>query len=77
MAAAREESLGANPGVGGATERFVRAGLELLELEADEIEIAVIEAADRLYRPVIDSLLEAELDGVDPEPGADMSQAPA
>ena len=41
------------------------------------LEIAVIEAADRLYRPVIESLLEAELDGVDPEPGADMSRAPA
>ena len=37
----------------------------------------MIEAADRLYRPVIERLLEAELDGVDPEPDADMSQAPA
>lgn len=69
--------MGANPGGSGATERFVRAGLDLLELEADETEIAVIEAADRLYRPVIEGLLEAELDGVDPEPGADMSRAPA
>ena len=77
MGAARVESLGSNPGVGGATERFVRGGLDLLGLEADETEIAVIEAADRLYRPVIESLLEAELDGVDPEPGADMSRAPA
>ena len=76
MGAAREESLGSNPG-GGTTERFVRAGLELLGLEADETELAVIEAADRLYRPVIESLLEAELDEVDPEPGADMSRAPA
>jgi hypothetical protein len=77
MGAAREESLGTNPGAGGATERFVRAGLELLELQADETEIAVIEAADRLYRPVTEGLLDAELDGVEPEPGADMSRAPA
>ena len=76
MGAAREESLGSNLG-SGATERFVRAGLDLLGLEADETEIAVIEAADRLYRPVIESLLEAELDGVDPEAGTDMSRAPA
>ena len=55
---------------------FVRAGLELLDLEASEAEIAVIEAADGLYRPLIDALLEAELDGVEPEPGADMSQRP-
>ena len=77
MTAAREASGGADGGEGGAAQRFVRAGLELLDLEADEAEIAVIEAADGLYRPVIESLLEAELDGVDPEPGADMSRAPA
>jgi hypothetical protein len=77
MAAAREDSGSADAGGAGATERFVRAGLELLQLDADDVEIAVIEAADRLYRPVIERLLEAELDGVDPEPGADMSRAPA
>jgi hypothetical protein len=77
MAAAREDNGGADGGGGGATERLVRAGLELLQLDADDVEIAVIEAADRLYRPVIESLLGAELDGVDPEPGADMSRAPA
>jgi hypothetical protein len=77
MTAAREASGGADGGDGGAAQRFVHAGLELLDLEADEAEIAVIEAAESLYRPVIESLLEAELDGVDPEPGADMSRAPA
>jgi len=77
MAAAREESGGSKEGEAGAAQRFVRAGLELLDLEADEAEIAVIEAADGLYRPVIESLLEAELDGVDPEPGTDMSRPPS
>jgi len=77
MTAAPEQGGGANAGDADAVERFARAGLELLDLEADEAEIAVIEAADRLYRPVIERLLEAELDGVDPEPGADMSRPPA
>jgi hypothetical protein len=76
MAAAPEQSGGANAGEADPAQRFVRAGLELLALEADEAEIAVIEAADRLYRPVIERLLDAELDGVDPEPGTDMSRPP-
>ena len=59
-----------------AARRFVVAGLAQLELKADEAELAVIEVADALYRPLIDALLIAELDGVEPEPGADMSQGP-
>jgi hypothetical protein len=77
MTAAREENGGADGGKAGAVERFVGAGLELLDLEAGEAEIAVIEAVDGLYRPVIERLLTAELDGIEPEPGADMSQPPA
>jgi hypothetical protein len=76
MAAARDEGGGPNGRDAGAAQRFVRAGLELLDLDADDAEIAVIEAADGLYRPVITSLLEAELDGVHPEPEADMSRPP-
>jgi hypothetical protein len=48
----------------------------LVGLEASDAEMAVIEAVDGLYRPLIDGLLEAELDGIDPEPGADMSRPP-
>jgi hypothetical protein len=77
MTVAREENGGAEAGEAGAVQRFVGAGLELLDLEADEAEIAVIEAADGLYRPVIERLLEAELDGIEPEPGTDMSRPPA
>jgi hypothetical protein len=77
MTAARDPNGGANVGEAGAVQRFVGAGLELLDLEADEAEIAVIEAADGLYRPVIERLLEAELDGIEPEPGTDMSRPPA
>lgn len=77
MTAARKDSGGRDPGEAGTVQRFVRTGLELLDLEASEAEIAVIEAADGLYRPVIERLLEAELDGIDPEPGTDMSRPPA
>jgi hypothetical protein len=67
-----------SPGTQGidAARRFVDAGLELLDLDASEEELAVIQGANALYRPLIDALLEAELDGVDPEPGADMSHGP-
>jgi hypothetical protein len=77
MAAAQDEDDGQNGGDASAAPRFVRAGLELLDLDADDAELAVIEAADGLYRPLITSLLEAELDGVDPEPEDEMSRPPA
>jgi hypothetical protein len=76
MTAARGPGEGRNGGESDAVERFARTGLELLDLEASEAEIAVIEAVDGLYRPLIDGLLEAELDGIDPEPGTDMSGPP-
>ncbi len=60
----------------GATRRYVLAGLELAGLDADEAELAVIEGADALYRPLIEALFEAELDAIEPEPGTDMSRPP-
>jgi hypothetical protein len=60
----------------GAVAAFLAAGLDLLGLQAAEDEIAVIQAADGLYRPLIQKLLEAELDEVDPEPGVDVSGPP-
>jgi hypothetical protein len=77
MTVARTDSGGPDRGEAGTVQRFVRTGFELLDLEASEAEIAVIEAADGLYRPVIERLLEAELDGIEPEPGTDMSRPPA
>ena len=77
MTAARDPNGGADADEAGALQRFVGAGLELLDLEAGEAEIAVIEAVAGLYRPVIERLLEAELDGIEPEPGTDMSRPPA
>ena len=58
------------------TRRFVASGLDQLGLEADDAELAVIEVVDALYRPLVDSLLAAELDQVDPEPGGDLSRGP-
>ncbi|HYX78091.1 MAG TPA: hypothetical protein VE727_01925 [Solirubrobacterales bacterium] len=54
----------------------VRAGLDLLGLKATDDETAVIQAADGLYHPLIERLLKAEFDGVDPEPGVDVSGPP-
>ncbi len=55
---------------------FASAGLELLGLPADEDELAVIEAVDGIYRPLVEALIEAELDAVEPEPPGDLSRAP-
>ncbi len=61
---------------GGGSEPFVSAGLELLGVSADEAELAVIEAVDGIYRPLVDALIEADLDGIEPEPGEDLSRGP-
>ena len=56
--------------------RFVSAGMELVGVETGDAELAVIEAVDAIYRPLVDALIEAELDGVEPEPAGDLSRAP-
>ena len=76
MTAAGQPGEMADEGGASTTKTFVRAGLKLLELEAGDDELAVIEAVDALYRPLTQSLIDAELDGIAPEPGADMSRAP-
>jgi hypothetical protein len=76
MAAAEQASDAPGEADAGPSRRFVLAGLELLEIRADDAEMAVIEGAHALYHPLIEKLIEAELDGVEPEPGADMSRAP-
>jgi hypothetical protein len=76
MTASRHPTEGGDGGDAGAIERFVGSGLELLDLEASEAEMAVIEAVHGLYWPLVDGLIEAELDGIEPEPGVDMSRGP-
>jgi hypothetical protein len=56
--------------------RLARAGFELLGLEPDEAELAVIEAVDALYRPLMQALIEVDLAGVEPEPEIDLSRPP-
>jgi hypothetical protein len=57
-------------------DRFAAGGLELLGLEADEAERAVMAAVDAIYRPHVEALLAADLDDVDPEPRVDLSRGP-
>lgn len=59
-----------------AVQRSVRGGLEIAGIEAGDDEIAVMIGADSLYRPLIEGLLRAELDGIEPEPGIDVSGPP-
>jgi hypothetical protein len=56
--------------------RFVGGGFELLGIEADETELAVIEVAGAIYQPHIDALLDADLGEVEPEPRIDLSRSP-
>jgi hypothetical protein len=57
-------------------DRFAAGGLELLGLEADEAERAVMAAVDAIYRPHVEALLEADLDDIVPEPRIDLSKRP-
>ncbi|HEX2435827.1 MAG TPA: hypothetical protein VHI76_04155 [Solirubrobacterales bacterium] len=55
---------------------FAKTGLERLGIEVDDVELAVIEAADSLYHPHLDALLAADVDDVEPEPEIDLSEPP-
>ncbi|MFL5780946.1 MAG: hypothetical protein ACJ760_06520 [Thermoleophilaceae bacterium] len=59
-----------------AFERFVRAGLELNGLAADDVDIAVIRAADAVYGPGMRALAAADLRDVQPEVDLDPARAP-
>jgi hypothetical protein len=57
-------------------ESYVRTGLERLGFTPDDIDIAVIRAADSTYGPQIDAMLSADLSGVPGEPEIDLSRPP-
>ena len=59
-----------------AFERFVRAGLELNGLPVDEVDIAVMRAADAVYGPGMRALAEADLRDVLPEVAPDPALPP-
>jgi hypothetical protein len=57
-------------------ETFVRAGLRQYGIEIDDVELAVMLAAERVYGPHRDALLAADLSDVEPEIGLDPSRPP-
>lgn len=57
-------------------EDFVPAGLASLGIEADEIELAVINAAHQMFWHSILDLLSLDLGELEPERNADLSRAP-
>ena len=57
-------------------EQYVRAGLELAGDTVDDVDIAVIRAADAAYGPDMQRLEAADLTHVWPEPDLDPSRAP-
>ena len=59
-----------------ALETYVRAGLELAGEAVDDIDIAVIRAADAVYGPGMRALDKAYLAHVMPEPALDPSRPP-
>jgi len=59
-----------------AFEQHVRAGLELAGVEIDDVELAVMRAADAVYGPGFRALAEADLGDVILEPDLDPSRPP-
>ena len=59
-----------------AFEQHVRAGLELAGHEVDDVDLAVMRAADSVYGAAMRALARADLTGVWAEPDLDPSRAP-
>ncbi len=59
-----------------AFEQFVRAGLELNGLAVDDVDLAVIRAADAVYGPGMRALAQADLRTVWAESDLDPSRPP-
>ena len=58
------------------SEDFIPAGLASLGIEADEIELAVMNAAHQMFWAPILELLDLDTDGVPHESAPDLSKAP-
>jgi hypothetical protein len=57
-------------------EQFIPAGLASLGIEADETDLAVMNAAHGMFWPAIRALLSLDLGDLEPERNPDLSQAP-
>jgi hypothetical protein len=62
---------------GDRAEDFVPAGLASLGIEADEVELAVMNAAHAMFWPPIRDLLSMDLGELEAERNPDLSRAPA
>jgi hypothetical protein len=62
----------------GATfEGFIRGGLGMFGIEPDDVDMAVIAAADGVWGAATRTLMTADLSKVPPEPNPDLSAPPA
>ena len=59
------------------TEQFIPAGLASLGIEADEIDLAVMNAVHAMFWPAIRDLLSLDLGRLEPERDENLSRAPA
>lgn len=57
-------------------EQFIPAGLASLQIEADEVDLAVMGAAHQMFWPAIRALLSLDLGDLEPERYPDLSRAP-
>ncbi len=57
-------------------EEFIPAGLASLGIEADEVDLAVMNAAHRMFWPAIRELLSLDTSEIEPERQPDLSKAP-
>jgi hypothetical protein len=57
-------------------EQFIPAGLASLGIEADETDLAVMNAAHGMFWPGIRDLLTVDLGELEPERDQDLSRAP-
>lgn len=59
-----------------ALEQYLRSGLELAGERVDDVDLAVIRAADAVYGSAMRALDQADLTEVMPEPDLDPARAP-
>jgi hypothetical protein len=61
---------------GAGFEHFLSGGLEMLGIEADEVELGVMRLVHTLYWPAVAELFELDLTAIEPEADLDLSKAP-
>jgi hypothetical protein len=57
-------------------DQFIPAGLASFGIEADDVDLAVMNAAHQMFWPAILELLSRDLSSVVPERNPDLSRAP-